>query len=103
MKVLQVLPAMQGGGVERGTIEIANYLTQNGIENIVVSGGGRLISDLDKIGVKHITLDVGSKNPIKFFRNIYRFRKLVKQENITIVHDKSYEFSSALFAGRLPE
>ena len=89
MKVLQILPAMQGGGVERGTIEVATYLSQNGIENLVVSAGGRLVPELERIGVKHITLDVGSKNPIKFFCNIYRFRKLVKQENITIVHARS--------------
>ena len=89
MKVLQVLPAMQGGGVERGTVEIASYLSQKGVENIVVSAGGRLVSDLDKVGVKHILLDVGSKNPIKFFLNIHRFRKIIKQENITIVHARS--------------
>ena len=89
MKVLQVLPAMQGGGVERGTVEIASYLSQKGVENIVVSAGGRLVSDLDKVGVKHILLDVGSKNPIKFCLNIHRFRKIIKQENITIVHARS--------------
>ena len=89
MKVLQVLPAMQGGGVERGTVEVATYLTQKNIENIVVSAGGRLVPELERIGVRHLTLDVGSKNPIKFFFNIRSFRRLIKQENITIVHARS--------------
>ena len=86
MKVMQVLPAMQGGGVERGTVEIATALSAKNIDNVVVSAGGRLVPELDKIGVKHITLDVGSKNPLKFVRNIFALRRIIRDENVTIVH-----------------
>ncbi len=89
MKIMQILPAMQGGGVERGTIEIANALTQAAVDNVVVSGGGRLVPELEKINVKHITLNVGSKNPFQFIRNIGRLRKIIQDEKITIVHARS--------------
>ena len=89
MKVLQVLPAMQGGGVERGTVEIASYLQKQAVENIVVSAGGRLVSDLNKIGVKHISLDVGSKNPFKWFKNVKALRQIVLSEGVSIVHARS--------------
>ena len=89
MKILQVLPAMQGGGVERGTIEIASFLAQKGVSNVVVSGGGRLTPELSKIGVKHIQLDVGSKNPFKWLKNIRTLRQIIKEEDISIVHVRS--------------
>lgn len=89
MKVMQVLPAMQGGGVERGTVEIATALNAKNIDNVVVSAGGRLVPELDKIGVKHIMLDVGSKNPLKFVRNIFALRRIIRDEKVTIVHARS--------------
>ena len=89
MKILQVLPAMQGGGVERGTIEIASYLQKKNVDNVVVSAGGRLVPELTKIGVKHIDLDIGSKNPLKWVKNIKVLRNIIKQENISVVHVRS--------------
>ena len=89
MKVLQVLPAMQGGGVERGTIEIASALKNNNIDNIVVSGAGRLVADLQKMDIKHIDLPVGSKNPFLWLKNIRTLRKIIKDEGVSIVHARS--------------
>ena len=89
MKILQVLPAMQGGGVERGTVEIAGYLQKQGIENIVVSAGGRLVSDLKKIAVEHFELDVGSKNPFKWFKNVRALRQIIQTQKISVVHARS--------------
>ena len=89
MKVLQVLPAMQGGGVERGTIEIASAMQKKHIENMVVSAGGRLVPELKKLGVSHVSLDVGSKNPFKWLKNIRALRKIIQDEKITIVHARS--------------
>ena len=89
MKILQVLPAMQGGGVERGTVEIAGYLQKQGIENIVVSAGGRLVADLKKIAVEHFELDVGSKNPFKWFKNVRALRQIIQTQKISVVHARS--------------
>ena len=54
MKILQVLPALGQGGVERGTVEIAQALAAAGIPNAVASAGGRLERALDGMGVEHL-------------------------------------------------
>ena len=65
--VLQVLPELEMGGVERGTVEIATYMQQHGIKNFVASQGGRMVYDLEKAKVPHLTLPLKSKN---IFRNL---------------------------------
>ena len=65
MKILQVLPALGQGGVERGTIEIASALTAAGIPNAVASAGGRLVQALDECGSEHLLLPIDKKNPVE--------------------------------------
>ena len=60
--VLQVLPELEMGGVERGTIEIALELQKQGIKNFVASQGGRMVSELKKAKIPHLTLPLKSKN-----------------------------------------
>ena len=70
--VLQVLPELEMGGVEIGTTEIADALCKAGIKNFVASKGGRLVHDLQKMKVKHFTLDLKTKNPLldlKIYKN----------------------------------
>ena len=62
MVVLQVLPELETGGVETGTIEIASALSEKGITNFVASQGGKMTAELKKLGVKHLTLPLKSKN-----------------------------------------
>ena len=63
--IMQVLPALNSGGVERGTLEISEALVSVGWNSIVVSEGGSMVKELTNNGGVHITLNVGSKNPIK--------------------------------------
>jgi len=62
MRVLQVLPALNSGGVERGTVEFARELVKQGHESIVLSSGGRLVDQLEAEGSRHITMPV-HRNP----------------------------------------
>ena len=39
MKVMQLLPELNSGGVERGTLEIARALVAQGHQSLVVSNG----------------------------------------------------------------
>jgi hypothetical protein len=50
LKVIQLVPELEGGGVERGTLELGNYLSSLGHESIVVSNGGRLVKRLVQEG-----------------------------------------------------
>ena len=89
MKILQILPALEQGGVERGTVEIAAALAKAGIENAVVSSGGPMVAQLEKIGVKHYTLPVQSKNPFVVWRNGTELARLVRKEGFTLMHVRS--------------
>ncbi len=87
--IIQVIPALNQGGVERGTIEIAETLQQAKIPNMVISSGGKMVAELDELGVEHITLPVQTKNPIKMWLNSYKLEKIFKERNVGLVHVRS--------------
>jgi glycosyltransferase involved in cell wall biosynthesis len=88
MKVIQILPELNSGGVERGTLEVADYLVRNGHEAIVVSNGGRLVEQLEEFGARHITMPVHRKALGSLFQ-VKPFRKLLEQEMPDILHIRS--------------
>ena len=87
--VLQVLPELETGGVELGTVEIASELTKHGIKNFVASKGGRMVHDLQKLGVPHFTLNLKSKNPFTILKNAKKLEAYIKENDINIVHARS--------------
>lgn len=87
--VMQVLPSLRQGGVERGVLEIAQALHKAGIENYVVSSGGEMVSELEQLGGKHITLPVHTKNPFIMWLNAYRLGRIIKEKKVTVVHVRS--------------
>lgn len=87
--ILQILPRLETGGVERGTTEIAAAIKAAGWNSVVVSGGGRLVRDLERGGTEHITLPVYSKNPVVMRKNADRLAEIIKEKNVDIVHARS--------------
>jgi glycosyltransferase involved in cell wall biosynthesis len=88
VKVVQVLPALEVGGVERGTIDIAKALVEAGHESLVISAGGRLVGQLESDGSRHITWDIGKKSLFTFLK-FWSFRKWLNKEKPDIVHVRS--------------
>ncbi|MCA1713666.1 MAG: glycosyltransferase [Gammaproteobacteria bacterium] len=88
MTIVQLLPALGSGGVERSTLEIAKALAEAGHRAIVVSAGGRLLPALQAAGAEHITLDIGRKSPATL-RHIGALRRLFAEQRIDIVHARS--------------
>lgn len=88
LTVLQTLPALHSGGVERGTLEIARALVTAGHRSIVVSNGGRLVDQLVREGSEHITMPVHRKSLTSLFQ-IRPFRKLLQELKPDIVHARS--------------
>jgi glycosyltransferase involved in cell wall biosynthesis len=88
MKVVQVLPALNGGGVEKGTLEVAKYLVDNGHESIVVSAGGGMVQQLEDEGSRHLQWDLGKKSLLTF-RHIWAFRRFLREERPDILHLRS--------------
>jgi glycosyltransferase involved in cell wall biosynthesis len=88
LTVLQVLPALQGGGVERSTLDVAAALVRHGHRSLVVSGGGRLVAELRDAGSEHVCWPIGRKSPFTL-RLVPRLRRLLCMEGIDILHARS--------------
>ncbi|RRQ20243.1 glycosyltransferase [Guyparkeria sp. SCN-R1] len=83
-----MLPALDGGGVERGTLEIAEALVAAGHRAVVISEGGRLVEELEALGGEHVTLPVGRK-ALSTLRYIPIVRRLLRDEGVDILHLRS--------------
>jgi glycosyltransferase involved in cell wall biosynthesis len=88
LTVVQLLPALHSGGVERSTLEIADALVRAGHRALVVSAGGRLVPRLEASGAEHIALDIGRKSPLTF-RHVRTLRRLLSERSVDIVHARS--------------
>lgn len=88
MTVVQILPALESGGVERGTLEISRALVARGHRSIVVSAGGRLVEKLLAEGGEHIALDLGKKSPLTLFK-ARKLKSLFKELRADLVHIRS--------------
>lgn len=88
LTILQTLPALHSGGVERGTLEIARALVAAGHRSIVVSHGGRLVAQLEREGSEHISLPVHRKSLASLFQ-VRPLRRLLQELQPDIVHARS--------------
>ncbi|MDX1681427.1 MAG: glycosyltransferase family 4 protein [Akkermansiaceae bacterium] len=88
MKVIQILPELHTGGVERGTLEVAAALVEAGHESLVISNGGRLVEALEAAGSRHITMPVHRKS-LATLGQVRPLRRLLEQEKPDIIHIRS--------------
>ena len=99
--VLQVLPSLVTGGVERGTVEITAAVAAAGWTALVASAGGRLVGAVEHAGGRHVTLPLDTKNPLAIWRNAGRLARLIRAEGVSLVHARSRAPAwSALLAAR---
>ena len=89
MKILQVLPALEQGGVEWDAVELALALKTQGIENGIASAGGSMVDKVAVAGVEHHELPLATKNPLKIIANAGRLAKIVKEGGYDLVHVRS--------------
>ena len=87
--LLQILPSLESGGVEKGSVDLANFLSSKNIHSYIISNGGRMISQLNKKNITHITLPVHSKNIFTMFLTARKINKIIKNNHINIVHVRS--------------
>lgn len=88
MKILQVLPELNSGGVERGTLEVARHLVAGDHESLVVSNGGRLVGQLEGEGSRHINMLVHRKS-LASLMQVRSMRRLIQRERPDIIHYRS--------------
>ena len=88
LSVAQLLPALNGGGVERGTLEVAQELVKHGHRSIVISAGGRLVPELVNAGSEHLAWPLGIKSPLTL-RWVWPLRRWLTEQRIDILHVRS--------------
>jgi glycosyltransferase involved in cell wall biosynthesis len=87
--ILQVVPSLVTGGVERGAVDIAAAVVEAGGTAIVASEGGPMERELKRAGALHLTLPLASKNPFVMYRNIDRLTRIIKSYKVDLVHARS--------------
>ena len=101
VSVLQVIPSLDTGGAERTTIDIAKALAAAGFRPLVASEGGRLEGELRESGGELIRMKLDTKQPLNILANARALDRLLRAENIGIVHARSRAPAwSALIAAR---
>jgi glycosyltransferase involved in cell wall biosynthesis len=99
--VLQVLPSLESGGVERGTVEIAQAVVRAGGNACVASAGGRMVPQIERAGGRHFALPLMTKDPLNIWLNSFALARLIRQNDVRLVHARSRAPAwSARFAAR---
>ena len=108
LTVVQMLPALESGGVEKGTLEVGKHLVDHGHRSIVISAGGRLVAQLEREGSEHVAWPVGAKR-FSTLRYIWKVREFLAREQPDILHLRSrlpawigYRAWKGLPSGRRP-
>jgi len=87
--LMQILPSLKSGGVEQGTVDLANFLASLEIKNYITSNGGQMLSHLNKKYVEHNTLPVHSKNFFKAPFTAKKINQIIYKKDINILHVRS--------------
>ena len=99
--ILQVVPALQAGGVERTAVDVAIAVARADGRSFVVSEGGRLEAELTAGGVEALHLPLEGKAPWTLASNAVALRRLIRERRIDLVHARSRAPAwSALWAAR---
>ena len=100
-RILQIIPSMEIGGAERTVLEITAFLKNTNYTSLVLTSGGKLIKDLEKLNIEVVKHPIDKKNPLLIIKNIIELKKLFIEKNIDLIHVRSRAPAwSAIFAAR---
>ena len=89
MRIVQVIPELNEGGVERGVVELNREFVKKGIESFVISAGGKLENQINLDGGNYVKFDVCSKNIFTAFRRVKGLKNILKEIKPDIIHVRS--------------
>lgn len=89
LTILQVVPRLDLGGVERGTAEIAEAIMGAGGRAIVATEGGQLASRIERAGGEIVQMNAATKNPFNIWQNAGVLEALIETEGVDLVHARS--------------
>ena len=100
--LLQVIPELETGGAEQTALDVSAAVVRVGGRSIVASRGGRMNARLAEAGGQLLTMDLKTKNPIKIIANGLALARLIKSEQVSLIHARSRAPAvSALIAAKL--
>src|SRR5919109_4642547 len=99
--ILQILPRVDQGGIERGTADLARYLVERGWRALVASSGGGGEAELSACGARCFRLPVHTRNPLTIRANVRRLQRLIRERDVRLVHARARAPAwSAYYAAR---
>lgn len=87
--ILQVGAGLEQGGVERGIVEMAEYLASSGWRALVASAGGNMVEQLLRVGGEHFELPLTQRNPAAIISNGFALAKIIRDAKVDVVHARS--------------
>jgi glycosyltransferase involved in cell wall biosynthesis len=101
LTILQVLPSLESGGVERGTVEMTQAIVQAGGTALVASAGGRMVPQIDRAGGRHFVLPLMTKDPLSIWLHAAPLARIARDNKVSLIHARSRAPAwSALIAAR---
>ena len=88
LTVLQLLPSLEGGGVEQGTVDMAEGLVEAGHRALVVSAGGPMVANVNAVGGEHVEMAIGAKTPLTL-RYVPALKRMLREQKVDILHLRS--------------
>jgi glycosyltransferase involved in cell wall biosynthesis len=102
IRVLIVVPTLDVGAADAGTVSLARILSQAGHRVIVVSRPGRLAADVSAAGGEFIPLSMAGNNPIAIMRNAAALVRIARERHCDVIHAHGRAAAwSAFLAARL--
>ena len=87
--LVQIVPSLDSGGVERGVVDVANFLAEKKIKNFIITSGGKMINELDATFTHVHYLPVDSKFFFAYPLIARKINQFIKANNINVVHVRS--------------
>src|SRR6056297_1675228 len=89
LTILQVVPRLDTGGVERGTLEIVEAIVAAGGRALVATEGGQMVPRVERAGGEIFEMNVATKNPLSLWQNAGLLARLIREDRVDVVHARS--------------
>ncbi|MBI4598149.1 MAG: lipopolysaccharide heptosyltransferase II [Candidatus Omnitrophica bacterium] len=89
MHILQLVPTLAVGGVERGVLDLAKGAIARGHRVSVISAGGPLVEPLTSFGAVHYALPVHEKSLSRMLSCIPAVADIMTSTGVDVVHARS--------------
>ena len=84
MTIIEILPELDIGGVERHVIDLSNELAARGHDVTVISAGGKMQSQLSA-AVRHIDMPVHKKKPFTIWACSRKIAALARRKGAQLI------------------